>query len=39
MTTQFAFAPHFSDTPPAECHDFAKKKKILEETPKNEVSQ
>jgi hypothetical protein len=25
--------------PPAECHDVAKKKKILEETPESEVSQ
>jgi hypothetical protein len=25
--------------PPAECHDVAKKKKILEETPETEVSQ
>jgi hypothetical protein len=39
VTTNFAFAPHVSDTPPAECHDVKKKKKILEEMPKNEVSQ
>ncbi len=37
--TNFGFAPHVSDTPPAECHDVTKKKKILEETPENEVSQ
>jgi hypothetical protein len=39
VTTNVAFAPHISDTPPAECHDIAKKKKILEETQENEVSQ
>jgi hypothetical protein len=39
VTTNFAFAPHVSDTPPAECHDVEKKKKILEEMPENEVSQ
>ena len=39
VMTNFAFAPYISDTPPAECHDVAKKKKILEETPENEVSQ
>jgi hypothetical protein len=39
VTTNFAFTPHISDTPPAECHDVAKKKKTLEETPENEVSQ
>jgi hypothetical protein len=37
--TNFAFAPHISGTPPAECHDVAKKKKIVRETPENEVSQ
>jgi hypothetical protein len=35
----FAFAHHVSDTPPAECHDIAKKKEILEEMPENEMSQ
>jgi hypothetical protein len=39
VMTNFAFAPHVSDTPPAECHDIEKKKKILEEMPENEVSQ
>jgi hypothetical protein len=39
VTTNFAFAPHVSDTPPAECHDIEKKKEILEEMPENEVSQ
>jgi hypothetical protein len=39
VMTNFAFAPQVSDTPPAECHDIAKKKKVLEETPENEVSQ
>ncbi len=38
--TNIAFAPHISDTPPAEeCHDVEKKKKILEEMLGNEVSQ
>jgi hypothetical protein len=36
---KFAFAPHVSDMPPNECHDVAKKKKIQEKTPENEVSQ
>ncbi len=39
VTTKFAFAPHISDTPPAECHAVKKKKKILEEMQENEVSQ
>jgi hypothetical protein len=39
VTTNFGFAPHVSDMPPAECHDATKKKKILEETQENEVSQ
>ncbi len=39
MTTNFGFAPHEVTLPPAECHDVAKKKKILEEMPDNEVSQ
>jgi hypothetical protein len=39
VTTNFAFAPHVSDTPPAECHDVAKKKKILDKMLENEVSQ
>ncbi len=39
VMTNFAFAPHVSDTPPVECHEVAKKKNILEETPENEVSQ
>jgi hypothetical protein len=39
VTTNFAFAPHISDMPPAECHDVEKKKKILEEMLENEVSQ
>jgi hypothetical protein len=38
VITNFAFAPHFSDTPPAKCHAIKKKKKILEEIPENEVS-
>jgi hypothetical protein len=38
-TTNFAFAPHVSDTPPAKCHDIEEKKKILEEIWENEVSQ
>jgi hypothetical protein len=39
VRTTFAFAPHVSDTPLAECHDVSKKKKILEEMLENEVSQ
>jgi hypothetical protein len=39
VTTNFAFAPHISDMPPAECHDVEKKKKIMEGMPENEVSQ
>jgi hypothetical protein len=39
VTTNFGFVPHISDTATAECHDVAKKKKILEEMPENEVSQ
>ncbi len=39
VTTNFAFAPHISDTLPAECHHVEKKKKIWEEMPENEVSQ
>jgi hypothetical protein len=34
----FGFAPHIRDTPPAECHDVAKKEKILEEMPENKMS-
>jgi hypothetical protein len=36
VMTKFVFAQHVSDTPPAECHDVAKKKKILEEMLENE---
>jgi hypothetical protein len=39
VKTNFTFATHVSDTPPAECHNIKKKKKILEEMPENEVSQ
>ncbi len=39
VMSNFAFAPHISDTPPAECHKVEKKKKILEEMLENEVSQ
>jgi hypothetical protein len=39
VTTNFAFAPHISDMPPAECHDVEKKKKFLRKKTENEVSQ